>query len=75
MSVLAVLIAASTLLFVRHVFGVIHGLLAAAALWFSAYRLSASVNLYMVRFIAVASCLYALLDILTGVPALVWAML
>src|SRR5512141_2519968 len=63
MMVLAVLIAASTLLFVRNVFGVIYGLLAAAALWFSAYRLPTRVNLYIVRFIAVASCLYALLDI------------
>ena len=57
MSVLAVLIAASTLLFVCNVFGVIYGLLAAAALWF----------------IAVTSCLYALLDIrsdlLTFAPA------
>ncbi len=39
MMVLAVLIAASTLLFMRNVFSVIYGLLAAAALWFSAYRL------------------------------------
>ncbi len=60
---LAVLSAASTLLFVRNVFGVIYGLLAAAALWFSAYRLPTRVNLYIVRFIAVACCLYALLDI------------
>ena len=63
MIVLAALIAASTLLFVRNVFGVIYGLLAAAALWFSAYRLPTRVNLYLVRFIAVACCLYALLDI------------
>jgi hypothetical protein len=63
MMVLAVLIAASTLLFVRNVFGVIYGLLAAAALWFSAYRLPTRVNPYIVRFIAVTSCLYALLDI------------
>ncbi len=63
MIALAVLIAASTLLFVRNVFGVIYGLLAAAALWFSAYRLPTRVNLYLVRFIAVACCLYALLDI------------
>ena len=60
---LAVLIAASTLLFVRKGFGVIYGLLAAAALWFSADRLPTRVNLYLVRFIAVACCLYALLDI------------
>ena len=63
MIALAVLIAASTLLFVRNFFGVIYGLLAAATLWFSAYRLSTRVNLYIVRFIAVACCLYALLDI------------
>jgi len=63
MIALAVLIAASTLLFVRNFFGVIYGLLAAAALWFSAYRLPTRVNLYIVRFIAVACCLYALLDI------------
>ncbi|MBP7689338.1 MAG: M50 family metallopeptidase [Thermoflexales bacterium] len=63
MIALSILIAASTLLFVRNVFGVIYGPLAAAALWFSAYRLPTRVNLYIVRFIAVACCLYALLDI------------
>ena len=63
MIALAVLIAASTLVFVRNFFGVIYGLLATAALWFSAYRLLTRVNLYIVRFIAVACCLYALLDI------------
>lgn len=63
MIALAVLVAASTLLFVRNLFGVVYGLLAAAALWFSADRLATRVNPYIVRFIAVASCLYALLDI------------
>ena len=63
MIALAVIIAVSTLLFFRNFFSVIYGLLAAAALWFSAARLSATINLYMVRFIATASCLYALLDI------------
>ena len=43
--------------------GLIYGLLAAAALWFSADRLPTRVNLYIVRFIAVACCLSALLDI------------
>lgn len=70
MIALAILIAASTLLFVRNLFGVIYGLLAAAALWFSAYRLPTRVNLYIVRFIAVASCLYALLDIRSDLFAL-----
>lgn len=60
---LAVLIAVSTVLFMRNLFGVIYGLLAAAALWLSAYRLLTRVNLYIVRFIAVACCLYVLLDI------------
>jgi hypothetical protein len=73
MVALAVLIAASTLLFFRNFFGVIYGLLTAAAMWFGAYRLPASINLYIVRFIAVASCLYALLDIrsdlFTSAPA------
>jgi hypothetical protein len=96
MTLLAVLIALSTLLFFRNFFGVIYGLLAAAALLFSAYRLPAVVNFYITRFIAIASCLYALLDIrsdlftstpafsgavndavalsrLTGIPALIWA--
>ena len=63
MIALSVFIAANKLLFVRNVFGVIYGLLAAAALWFSADRLPTRVNLYIVRFIAVACCLYALLDI------------
>ncbi len=63
MLALAVLIALSTLLFFRNFFAVVYGLLAAAAMFFSARRLSADVNFYIVRFIAVASCLYVLLDI------------
>lgn len=70
---LAVLVALSTLFFFRNFFGVMYGLVAAAALLFSAYRLPAAVNFYIVRFIAIASCLYALLDIrsdlFTSVPA------
>jgi hypothetical protein len=95
---LSLLLVLSTLLFLRNVFAVLYGLLAAALLFFSAYRLPASVNFYLVRFIAIASCLYALLDIrsdlfaaapsgtglvndavalsqLTGLPALLWAVL
>jgi uncharacterized protein with PQ loop repeat len=99
MVMLAVLLVVSTLLFFRNGFAVLYGLLAAAAMFFSAYRLPAEVNAYIVRFIAVASCLYAILDIrsdlfvthlatesglvndavalyqLTGLPAIVWAML
>jgi len=98
MIVLAILITACTLVFFRNAFGVFYGLLVAVALWFSAYRLSAEINRQIVRFIAVASCLYALLDIrsdlfvaapltsdvvndaealsaLTGIPAIVWAIL
>jgi hypothetical protein len=98
MAALAVLLALSTLLFFRNVFAVLYGLLAAAAMFFSAYRLPVTVNFYIVRFIAVASCLYAVLDIrsdlftaapagsgivndavalsrLTGIPAIVWAVL
>jgi membrane-associated HD superfamily phosphohydrolase len=98
MLMLAVLIALSTLLFFRNFFAVLYGLLAAAAMFFSAYRLSGDVNFYIVRFIAVASCLYVLLDIrsdlfaaspagqrivndavalsrLTGLPAILWAVL
>jgi hypothetical protein len=63
MIVLAGLIALSTLLFFRNFFGVVYGLLAAAAMFFSAYRLPGAVNFYILRFIAIASCLYALLDI------------
>jgi len=59
---LGALLALSTLLFLRNVFAVLYGLLAAAALFFSAYRFSPDVNFYVIRFIAVASCLYALLD-------------
>jgi len=63
MIMLAGLIALSTLLFFRNFFGVIYGLLAAAAMLFSAYRLPTTVNFYILRFIAIASCLYAVLDI------------
>src|SRR5512135_3589831 len=63
MLVLAVLMVLSTLLFFRNFFAVLYGLLVAAAMFFSAYRLSVNVNFYIVRFIAVASCLYVLLDI------------
>lgn len=95
---LAVLIALSTVLFFRNFFAVLYGLLAAAAMFFSAYRLPVNVNFYSIRFMAVASCLYALLDIrsdlftpspggpgiindaealsqLTGLPAILWAVL
>jgi hypothetical protein len=71
MSVLAVLIALSTLLFFRNFFSVIYGIGVAAAMFFSAYRLPNTVNFHIVRFIA--SCLYALLDIrsdlFTSAPA------
>jgi hypothetical protein len=94
--VLAVLLVVSTLLFFRNFFAVAYGLVAAAALFFCAYRLPLPVNFYIIRFIAVASCLYAVLDIrsdlftaapgqavndavalgrLTGLPAIVWAVL
>jgi hypothetical protein len=63
MVALAVLIAMSTLLFFRNFFGAIYGLLAAAAMFFSAQRLPAAVNYTIVRFIAITSCLYAVLDI------------
>ncbi len=63
MVALAVLIAVSTLLFFRNFFAVVYGLLAAAAMFFSAYRLPNTVNFYVTQFIAVASCLYAVLDI------------
>jgi hypothetical protein len=98
MIVLAGLIALSTLLFFRNFFGVLYGLLAAVAMFFSAYRLPVAVNDYCVRFIAITSCLYAVLDIrsdlftlaparsgivndaaalsrLTGIPAIIWAIL
>ncbi len=61
--VLGALLALSTLLFFHNLFAVLYGLVAAAALFFSVYRLSIDVNFYLLRFIAVASCLYALLDI------------
>lgn len=63
MIMLAGLIALSTLLFFRNFFGVIYGIVVAAAMFFSAYRLPNMVNFHIVRFIAIASCLYALLDI------------
>jgi hypothetical protein len=74
MVMLGVLLVVSTLMFFRNGFAVLYGLLAAAAMFFSAYRLPAEVNAYIVRFIAVASCLYAILDIrsdlfITGIPA------
>ncbi len=70
---LGVLLAVSTLLFLRNVFAILYGLLASAALFFCAYRFSPEVNFYVIRFIAVASCLYALLDmrsdLFTSAPA------
>jgi hypothetical protein len=97
MIVLAVLLIVSTLLFFRNVFAVAYGLVGAAVLFFCAYRLPLEANFVIVRFIAVASCLYAVLDIrsdlftaapvgqavndavalarLTGLPAIVWAVL
>jgi hypothetical protein len=99
MTALAVLLILSTLLFFRNGFAVLYGLFTAAAMFFSAYRLPVEVNTYIVRFMAVASCLYAILDIrsdlfmtvvpagpglvndavalsqLTGLPAILWAVL
>ena len=99
MTALATLLVLSTLLFFRNVFAVLYGLFTAAAMFLSAYRLPVQVNFYIVRFIAVASCLYAILDIrsdlfitgvpvesgvvndavalsqLTGLPAILWAVL
>jgi hypothetical protein len=63
MMTLAALIVVSVLLFFRNFFGVIYGLVVAAAMFFSAMRLPNSVNVYSLRFVAIASCLYALLDI------------
>lgn len=57
------LIILSTLLFFRNFFAVLYGLLAGAAMFFSAYRFPVNVNFYVIRFVAIASCLYALLDI------------
>jgi hypothetical protein len=98
MIALGVLIVLSTLLFFRNFFAVLYGLLAGAAMFFSAYRFPLNVNFYIIRFLAIASCLYALLDIrgdlfaaasagsgivndavalnqLTGIPAIIWAVL
>ncbi len=73
MLALAVLLIISTLLFFRNFFAVAYGLLAAGVMFFSAYRFSANVNFYIIRFIAIASCLYALLDmrsdLFTAAPA------
>ncbi len=63
MLALTMLLIISTLLFFRNFFAVLYGLLAAGAMFFSAYRFSVNVNFYIIRFIAIASCLYALLDI------------
>ena len=63
MSMLALLVALTTLLFIRNAFGLIFGMLVGATMLFSAAKLSDVVNYYILRFIAVASCLYALLDI------------
>ena len=63
MTVLAVLIAFTTLLFIRNFFGIIFGIAAGGAMLFAASRLSDGVNQFILRFIAVASGLYALLDI------------
>lgn len=60
---LAVLMAASTLLFFRNAFAIVYGVLAAGAMLFSAFRLPDEANYYILRFVAMASCLYALLDI------------
>ncbi|MBN1889509.1 MAG: M50 family metallopeptidase [Thermoflexales bacterium] len=101
MTALAVLMVLATLLFFRNLFGIVYGLLSAAAMAFSASRFSDTVNQAILRFIAITSSLYALLDIrsdlfrpdepalaasgvvndavalarLTGIPAIVWAVM
>lgn len=99
MMALAVLMVLATLLFFRNLFGIVYGLVTAAAMAFSANRFSDAINQVILRFVAITSSLYALLDIrsdlfrfntptlfasgvvndavalarLTGIPALVWA--
>jgi len=60
---LAVLMLLSTVLFFRNLFGIVYGLVVTGAMLFSAFRLPDTLNYYVLRFVAVASCLYALLDI------------
>ncbi len=54
---LGVLLAFSTLLFFRNFFAMVYGLVVVGVLFFSAYRFPPNVNSYLLRFIAVASCL------------------
>ncbi len=63
MIALAALVALSTLLYIRNLFGLAYGFVAAIAMLLSARYLSDTINHYILRFVAVASCLYALLDI------------
>jgi hypothetical protein len=99
MTAMAVLMALATLLFFRNLFAIVYGVLAVGAMAFSASRFSDTVNQAILRFVAITSSLYALLDIrsdlfnpytpalaaagvvndavalarLTGIPAIVWA--
>jgi hypothetical protein len=63
MTALAVLMFLATLAFFRNLFAIIYGLLVAVAMTVSASKLSDSINQFILRFVAVASSLYAVLDI------------
>lgn len=63
MAMLATLMFLATLVFFRNLFGIAYGLLVAVAMLISAARLSAAINQMILRFVALASSLYALLDI------------
>ncbi len=63
MLALAALMLLATLAFFRNLFGVVYGLVVAAAMLASALKLPDAVNQFILRFVAVASSLYAVLDI------------
>jgi hypothetical protein len=60
---LSVLMLLATLAFFRNVFGVVYGLVVAAAMFVCALKLPDAINQFILRFVALASSLYAVLDI------------
>lgn len=62
-----VLLAGVSLLYVRTIFGLAFGLIAAVGLWLCARRLSGIANARVLAALGLTSCLYALLDIRSDV--------
>jgi hypothetical protein len=69
LAVLALVVGAATLLFVRNMFGVIFGLAFSAGLGAAAYYLTGEASVIVLTGLGLTSCLYAILDIQSDVVA------